>query len=203
MSAEIAVATVSGKAYFLLVTELRRRHLDFVSLRPTDPLPAGIKVVLTSLREEECFVDRNVITYEESDDPSEIVDKALMITMGKKYFGELVVGVDPGKTFGLALIGDGKTLRTESRISVEEVVNNILKFFDRFRSERLIVRIGEGTTEYHQSLISEIQSAKVPELVIELVYESGTTKKSKSSIRTIPLDEEAAVRIAQNKGERI
>ena len=159
--------------------------------------------MLTSLREEECFVYRNVITYEESDDPSEIVDKALMITMGKKYFRELLVGFDPGKTIGLALVGDGKTLRTESRITVEEAVNNILKFFDRFRSERLIVRIGEGTTEYHQSLISEIQSAKVPELVIELVDESGTTKKSKSSIRTIPLDEEAAVRIAKNEGERI
>jgi hypothetical protein len=203
MSAEIAVATISGKVYFQLVKELSIRHLDFVSLKPTDILPTGIRVVLTSLREKKCFAHKNVIAYEESDDPSEIVDEALMIIMGKIYFREWVVGVDPSETIGLALIGDGEILRTESRIVVEEAVNDILKFFDRFKSQRLVIRVGKGTAEYHRRFIKEIPSSKLPESIIELVDESGTTKTSKSRIRVIPLDEEATVRIARKQGEKV
>ena len=46
MKTKIAVATVHGRAYYKLVTELQWRHLPFLSLKPWDSVPMSIKVVL-------------------------------------------------------------------------------------------------------------------------------------------------------------
>ena len=40
MKEKVAVATVSGTAYFLLVNELKERGIDFLSIIPGQPLPA-------------------------------------------------------------------------------------------------------------------------------------------------------------------
>ena len=52
MKEKVAVATVSGKAYFLLVNELRERGVDFLSIIPGQPVPAEAKVVMTTEKEK-------------------------------------------------------------------------------------------------------------------------------------------------------
>ena len=48
MTVKIAVATVHGRAYYTLVAELQSRGLPFLSLKPWDIVPMGVKVVLTT-----------------------------------------------------------------------------------------------------------------------------------------------------------
>ena len=52
MKAKVAVATVSGKTYFLVVNELKERNMEFLSLVPGDPVPAEAKVVITTEKEK-------------------------------------------------------------------------------------------------------------------------------------------------------
>ena len=52
MNFKVAVATVSGKAYFLLVNELKEKNIPFLSLVPGDPVPAEAKVVITTEQEK-------------------------------------------------------------------------------------------------------------------------------------------------------
>ena len=45
MKAKVAVATVSGKAYYLIVNELKKANVPFISLTPHEPIPLEIKAV--------------------------------------------------------------------------------------------------------------------------------------------------------------
>ncbi len=41
MKAKVAVATVQGKVYFLVVNELKERSIPFLSLIPGQSVPSG------------------------------------------------------------------------------------------------------------------------------------------------------------------
>ena len=44
MKEKVAVATVQGKAYFLIVNKLREQDIPFISLVPGESVPAKITV---------------------------------------------------------------------------------------------------------------------------------------------------------------
>ena len=48
MRAKVAVATVQGKAYFLIVNELKQRSIPFVSLIPGESVRVEIRGVITT-----------------------------------------------------------------------------------------------------------------------------------------------------------
>jgi hypothetical protein len=56
MKAKIAVMTVCGKDYYLIVNELKRRNMPFLSLRPCDAVPIEIRVAITTEKEKADFV---------------------------------------------------------------------------------------------------------------------------------------------------
>ena len=205
MATEIAISTLFGKVYFLLVDELKRRHLPFISLKPGDPIPVGIKVVLTSQEEVKLFTHVNVLAYTERADPSAVVDMATMILLSKSSFRELSIGIDPGKTIGVALLGDGIILRTEKRRRAEEVIADIsrLRFLRSFKADKLVIRVGNGSTEYHRHIIKKIEDNLPRDVVLELVDEKGTNRTPKNRSRPISLDEKPAIRIAEKRGKTL
>ncbi|OGD46393.1 hypothetical protein A3K70_03220 [Candidatus Bathyarchaeota archaeon RBG_16_48_13] len=203
MATEIAISTLFGKVYFLLVDELKRRHLPFISLKPGDPIPVSIKVVLTSQEEVKLFTHVNVLAYTERADPSAVVDMATMILLSKSSFRELSIGIDPGKTIGVALLGDGIILRTEKRRRAEEVIADISRFLRSFKADKLVIRVGNGSTEYHRHIIKKIEDNLPRDVVLELVDEKGTNRTPKNRSRPISLDEKPAIRIAEKRGKTL
>jgi len=131
MKAKIAVATVSGKAYYLLVNELKKRNVSFLSLTPNDTAPIDVKVVITTKKERPKITHENVLEYEEDKDPVEVVDEAIRIAKGKRTYERLVVGVDPGQNFGVAVLGDGNMVETKNCTSLNETVNTIRDVLSR------------------------------------------------------------------------
>ena len=110
MEAEIAVVTVSGRAYFLLVNELKRRNINFLSLTPNDKIPPSIKAVITTKSELPGINHPTKLSYEKGQDLGHLVDEAILMTKGKTAYEQLVIGVDPGASFGIAVLGDGVVL---------------------------------------------------------------------------------------------
>lgn len=62
MKAKIAVATTSGKAYCLIVGELKRKSVPFLSLTPTERIPIEIKAVITTEKEKQSIHQERVLT---------------------------------------------------------------------------------------------------------------------------------------------
>ncbi len=201
MKAKIAVATVSGKAYYKLVNELKGRGLPFLSLLPTNPIPLDIKVVVTTERERCLISHHNVLVFEDEADPAPVVDKAIRMSQGKQSYDTIVIGVDPGKTFGLAVVGDGAVLETITCPSLEDAVNTIKKILSRSPAIATTVKIGNGTPNYTSELLHKLGEKLPRDIVIEVVNEAGTSRFKREGIhRREARDAMSAVKIAERKG---
>jgi hypothetical protein len=202
MKAKVAVATVSGKAYFLVVRELRERNIAFLSLIPGDPVPTEVKVVITTEKERHLINHERILVYDSETDPGTVVNETVKILQGKESYEKIVVGIDPGAVFGLAVLADGRVNETENCFSVQEVldkIKNIIKVVD-VSSTLVSVRIGNGVPAY-KKILETLDSALPREVILEAVSEAGTNRHiNESKHRRGLRDMVSAIRIAGRVG---
>ncbi|MFQ5758775.1 MAG: hypothetical protein ACE5IF_03780 [Candidatus Bathyarchaeia archaeon] len=201
MKAKIALATVSGKAYYKLVKELKGRRLPFLSLTPEDKIPLYIKAVITTKEERDLISHQNVLIFNDEIGAEAVIDEAVRVVKGKRSYDKVVIGVDPGKTFGLAILADGTVLETVACSSLEETVNAILRTLDRAPAVANMVRIGDGTPIYTEKLLHLLDKALPREVVIETVSEAGTSHfMRKTTHQRGSRDVMSAIKIAERSG---
>ncbi len=202
MRREIAVATVSGKAYYLLVKALKEKRLPFLSLRPQDSIPLDVKVVITTEKERHLVDYPSVLVFEEETDPSKIVNEALRIIQGKQRYEKMVIGIDPGETFGVAVLSDGRVLETLNCPSLKETVNIVLKVLEETPAILKVVKIGNGAPRYMRELLHTLDEVLPKETIIQVVPEAGTSQltretKHRREMRNVM----SAVKIAKREGK--
>jgi len=177
MKAKVAVATVSGKAYFLILNKLRERNIAFLSLVPGEPVPTEVKAVITTEKEKHRIKHEKILVYDSETEPDTVVNEIMKILQGKEVYEKIVIGVDPGEVFGLAVIADGKVNETGNCFSIQEALNkikNIVKNVD-FSSTAVSIKIGNGVPAY-KDLLETLDTALPPEVVLEAVSEAGTNR---------------------------
>lgn len=202
MKKQIAVATVNGRAYFELVNELYNQRLTFLSLKPWDKVPANIKVVITTKEECAKVSHPTVLCYEQGSNPESVIDEAVLKIQGKQDYKKIVVGVDPGNSCGVAILGDNKVIETKSASSIDDAANLIVESVKRFPAEIKIVRIGDGTPEYTSRLVNLLDEFLPQEIFVEIVKEAGTSNLPRTSVnRRVLRDKVSAIKIAGRKGQ--
>jgi hypothetical protein len=202
MKAKVAVATVSGKTYFLIVNKLRERNMAFLSLIPGDPVPTEVKAVITTEKEKHLINHERILVYDGETEPDTVVNEAVKILQGKESYEKIAIGIDPGEVFGLAVIADGKVNETENCFSAQEVLNKIkdvIKNVD-VSSTVVSVKIGNGVPAY-KDLLKTLNDALPPQVILEVVSEAGTNRhinenKHRRGLRDIA----SAMRIAGRAG---
>ena len=204
MKASIAVATVSGKAYYLIVDELKKRHVPFLSLIPQEPIPVEVKVVLTTEKEKHLIDHEKILVCKEDTDVEAMIVNALQTVQGKENCEKLVIGIDPGKVLGLAVLADGKVIRTETCSSMREVIDkveNIISNFDRLPVTSISVKVGDGVPSYKKELLQALDDLLPQNIKLESVSESGTSRFQKETKNRRGLrDIVSAIKIAGRNG---
>jgi len=199
--AEIALATVSGKAYYLLVRELKRRNAPFLSLKPGDPVPLDIKAVITTGKERSLVAHPKVLVFDEETDTAEVVNEAIRAVQGKQNYENLIIGVDPGRTIGVAVMGDGKLLEALKCSSLDEATNTILNILNRVPAAIKTVKIGDGAPTQTKELLKSLDEALPGDAAIEVVCEAGTSQLAREAThRREVRDTLSALKIAERKG---
>jgi len=202
MKAKIAVATLSGKVYYLLVNELKARGLDFLSLIPSDNVPLEIEVVITTAKERHLIKYPKVLVYETEQDPTEVVEEAIRTLRGKKTHETITVGVDPGKTFGMAVFSDGNVLETATCSSEEDTVSMVVNVLSKLQAKTHIVKVGNGAPHVTNELLSALDEALPENVAIEVVSEAGTSRFIGENLHKRGLrDALSAVKIAERRGQ--
>ncbi len=206
MKADIAVATVDGKAYYLIVQELRKRNIPFVSLKPEETIPAEIKAVITTKGERRLVNHQKVITYSDQTRLQSLVNEAMRSAQGKDRYERMIVGIDPGKVIGLAILADGKVLETANCFSISETLERtmmILRDLEHVPTESFTVRIGDGAPEYKEELLRRLDQALPFNISLESVGEAGTSSFTNESAHRRGLrDIVSAIKIAGRNGHR-
>lgn len=205
ISGDIAIVTSSGKAYYKLVTELKKRELTFLSLTPNEPIPKNVMLVITTSRDKKKVDHPQVFVYAVNEDPSHIIDRVIQRRKGKDGYNKLVFGVDPGKRVGLAVMDDGSVIRTNILSSIEETATTILEAVNRMGAKENLVKIGDGAPAYQRALIASLDETLPSDVVIESVEEKGTTRPSRTRLfhKRRAKDVYSAIRIARRNGRKI
>ncbi len=176
MKAEVGVATIQGKAYFLIVQKLKERNIPFLSLIPGETVPTEVKVVITTQKEKHLINHERVLVYNGETEPNNAVNDIRKILEGKKSYERIVIGIDPGEVFGLAIIADGKVNETKNCFSIQETLNRVTSVIQDvdFASTSVTIKIGNGVPTYKE-LVQEFDLALPPEVVFKVVSEAGTS----------------------------
>ena len=185
----IGVFTNDFRFFYEVVKLLKERGEPFVSLGRTGAVPPSVGVVITTAHEKESIHFGKVVGL---DDPEEAINIARWLLSGGTKYRTILVGIDPGKSTGLAIFGEGKLLASETVGSPEQVAESISRLLKCLSYARSVARVGHGDPTKGNRIIRTIWPLFDE---VELVDETGT------SVRSEEPDVAAAKRIAMTKGE--
>jgi len=201
MEAKIAVATVSGRAYYYIVSELKARGIDFLSLTPYEPVPMTVQVVITTEKERGFIKHPKVLVFQENASPVAVLDEAEKLIRGRKSFETIAVGVDPGKTFGIAVLSDGNVLETLTCASLDETAQAVAEVFNKHQAAVRVVKVGNLAPPYTAELLPLLDKTLPADVTIEVVREAGTSRVGSQTVHKRRLRHVmAAVKIAERRG---
>lgn len=202
MKAEIALATVSGRAYYKLVNELKAKGLSFLSLMPWDSIPLDVKVVVTTEEESTSITHPTVLVFRNGGDPAKVIDEAIRIVQGKQRYEKIIIGVDPGKTFGVAVLGDGNVLKTINCSSLKATIDVVLTAVQKTPAMEYVVKAGNGAPPYTKALLCSLDESLPQKVTIQVVGEAGTSRfmRETSHLRGLK-DAMSAIKIAGRNGQ--
>jgi len=186
----IGLVTEDFRFFHLMVRFLKERGEPFVSLGLDDPIPENVGAIITTNAEREGVRFENII----SDGDPDIAFKAARSVLRGKRFSRVVVGIDPGRTPGIAVIGDGRIIDTELVYCPEDVTETLARMTRNLDFDLMLIRVGHGDPTNRNRIIHAVWSLADE---VEIVDESKTTKKTGTP------DIDAAILIAFTSGEKV
>ena len=185
MKEKVAVATVQGRAYFLIVNQLREQNIPFISLVPGQSVPDKMALVVTTEQEKHLVNHEKILVFHSEDELESLVDEVKKLLLGKEAFEKIVIGIDPGVAIGLVAVADGKVIEEGNCFSTKEVIDSILKVLRNvdFAVTSVSVKIGNGVPVYKE-LLEGLDGALPPQVILEVVGEAGTNKPLKENKRS-------------------
>lgn len=197
---EAAIATENPKILYRTVQLLKKLGIKFVICSPTDHRCDHAHIVITGPDDNFEQHERKIEVTEDFD-----IDFVRIEMMSKLHDlhtpSRAVVGIDPGMTFGVALVIDGIPVYSKSLTSpvavtklTHQLANHSKTLFPECKT---IVRVGTGSNLYATLLLRSTKNIRM-KLPIELVNEHNTTITGGARS-----DESAAILIAGRSGRPV
>ena len=187
----LGILTEDFRLYHDVVSALRARDLPFVTLSFSRRIPENVGAILTTSAEAPRIRSRNVVVV---DDVDNAIARALQVSKGRTEWRELLIGVDPGREPGVAVLGDGEVLDTRLASTPEAVRDQVRTAIRTFPARQVRVRVGHGDPTNRNRILNSLAADR---LRVEIVDEAGTTHRSPQP------DLDAAVDIARTPGVRV
>jgi hypothetical protein len=184
------------KSSYGVIRELKNRSIPFILLREGEPVPGYVSAVIlcgavaASSYEKAIHCDAS---------PRRTVLRALSAAAGRERFRLVVVGLDPGESTGIAVIGDGELLEAYA-VQSSDLEGELDKIFGTYDAEKFLFRVGTGRKS--DRALERIKMD--PRASVELVPESRTGLPHAFRRRGLKRDVKSALIIAltaYSKGE--
>jgi hypothetical protein len=178
---------------------MRSRRLNFIALSPKETIPPSVGIIITTEDEvDKIDFDESKIVIAKK--PRAAIDKALQLLRGKRRYSQIIIGIDPGKRPGIAVLGDSMVIAVY-QTSVNEVCEAVKQIINENCADQFIIKVGHGARLIRNQIINSLIDLG---LRIELVDENGTTPTLGKGVHGSQVsDIVAAINIAKLKGEVI
>ena len=195
---DVAVATRNSRIHYLMVNLLKKLGVTFALCTPDDKECKSAKVIVTTGKESKRVAKGGLVVVEESFNPDTTAIEIMLRLLDIPEPSQVVVGVEPGMQFGLALVADGAAVYTktvQSPFGAAEKTRQWTTHLQPHRRTEILIRVGMGSRLYSALFLRGIRS--IPkDFRVELVDERHTTQVGKS-------DQSSAVLIAARKGRPV
>ena len=183
----IAVRTDDFRLSFHLMRELKRRECNFVMLSSGEKWDG---VLLTSPEEVQ---DGEIPATEETLEIS--VERAIQASRGLDSAVQLVFGVDPGPSPGIAWLADGVVVGSAQLEQIESVADLIVGLSLAVEHKRMCVKVGDGAPLIRDRIINQLILRGIETLEVN-EYRTSQGSRIKTHLH-------AATRIALMGGSRV
>ncbi|TFH21855.1 hypothetical protein E4G67_05170 [Candidatus Bathyarchaeota archaeon] len=167
MKEKVAVATVQGKALFLIVNKLREQVIPFINLVLGESVPAKMTLVLTNEEEKHLINHEKILIFHGEDDLDRLVHQMKILLLGKIAFQKLVIDIDPGAATGMVVIADRKVIEQGNCFSSKELITRIFKILRKvnFEVTSVSVKIRNGVP-FYKEMIEGLDSTFPPQVAL-------------------------------------
>jgi len=199
------IILVSRDAKFLYKVSkiLKENKINYAESTPPSELGPR-SVVITTEEECESIETPSKICLEEVDELSLLVSLAERALSFEGLNVEYVVGIDPGKNYGLALIASGILVKGFTVRGLEEALDLLTSLIRTLGAAKYRLRVGGQISPHELSLLL---SSLSPKSKIELVNEALSSAKKRlfKELRREVRDEDilSACAIALCKGKEV
>jgi hypothetical protein len=188
----IVVATADFELAHDLLAALRDRSMPVQLADPETPVPPGATAVLTGPNDRLEVPDSVPVVVGDVSEVRAMIDRA--VTGDAASDAPVVIGVDPGKMPGVAVVRGGQVLAVSV---VDAAAAPALIRQEYHRYDDAIIKLGDGARLAGARLLRALEGLRVL-----LVDETGTTPHMKGGTRAVG-DAVAAVNIANRPGRRV
>ena len=187
--------TSNSRAYYAIVSRLKGAGLPFQSVIPGEQR-GDCDLIITTSEESWPFGERVVALESLSEDLEVFKGQVLSrLTMGCET---MLIGVDPGLRIGVAVFYGEAPLAFNTLWSVGTLRSRVWEFVRAIPARKAVVRVGTGNLELALKIARALND-EVPEAVVEMVDEAGTSARG-SKMKGLQGDQSAAAKIAFRKG---
>jgi hypothetical protein len=170
---EVAIATRNPKTLYLVMEVLKGLDLDFVICEPNGAECLIAKVIITTSNEAKGLDPERVVIVEDDLNEDSMVIALMLHLLDIKEPTSIVVGVDPGLRFGLALVIDDNVILTKISTSPAKAARFTLRWLTAVNnsfSQEPVIRVGTGSSMFAAFFLREI-TPHVDSTLLELVNE--------------------------------
>ena len=197
---DIALVTLNKEVYHNIIDELKKRKINFLVKKPGEKIPLSVNIVITTKPEAKLIQHHTVLIYK---NVKETIDTALKTinNIPDTSNNKVTIGIDPGKTIGVAILNNGMLIQTASYNNFQEILQMLQGTILFLKPKEMVMKLGNNATlNFRKEVMKNIASlSKDFNIVIEIIYvdETYTTVKAKRrKVKRIVKDETSAIAIA-------
>ncbi|MEM4483689.1 MAG: hypothetical protein QXS19_07220 [Candidatus Methanomethylicia archaeon] len=210
----IGLMIKNPKVRFSIINFLNEHDINFTEFSSIDELTnANVDVILTdednllnlsfNLKHKIVFINDYYISQK-------FMFKIIPHIYDKDIFNEIIVGIDPGKTYGFILLADGKIILKREFKELNFLIELLWESINEIPAKNVLVRIGDGGGEFLKSLLDKLREKLCDDktynksICLEIVNEKslfGAVPKYVNKL--LSNNVLSAYMIALNKGRRI
>jgi len=196
---KIGILIDDFRILYYISKELNSCGFNFEFLTANDPIPKDLSIILISPGALKiAFLDKNIHVIEVSDEVKDLVACLLLHIAEKKLFDEVIIGIDPGVSTGLAVIADGCVLFAEV-VPEGDLIQRTFDLLNKFPAKNHIIKIGDGGLISEQFFIKLF--SQLPQHVrVQRVDETKSSLQLLSGPISLNKNQGAAIRIARRRG---
>ncbi len=152
------------------------RNIKTDHILPNEQIPDKTKLIITTEIEKKYF-ENKIVFVPKAFNLYYLYSNIILLVKNKETFEEVIVGIDPGKTTGFAVVVDEKmVLATSEFFTAVDVVKETIAVFFNVETIKFEVKIGDGGGTIRKEIVSRLKEIFHEKGNIQIVSEHRTSK---------------------------